>query len=70
LRARAVDTPLSVLLYELILASAHAPQAFERILVADGWVQIVRGQGPRDPDTFDVSRISSHMASSLLTTTT
>jgi predicted O-methyltransferase YrrM len=70
-RARGrIDTPLSVLLFELILASAYAPQAFEQVLVADGWAQVVRGRGSLDPDTFDVSRIYSSMASSLLTTTT
>jgi predicted O-methyltransferase YrrM len=67
---RRVDTPLSVLLFELILASAYAPQAFEEILVADGWAQVVRGRARLDPDTFDVSRVYSDMAGSLLTTTT
>jgi hypothetical protein len=70
-RARGkVDTPLSVLLFELILASAYAPQAFAEILVADGWAQVVRGREALDPDTFDVSQVYSELAGSLLTTTT
>jgi predicted O-methyltransferase YrrM len=67
---RQVDTPLSVLVFELILASAYAPQAFGEILVADRWAQVVRGQGTLDPDTFNVSQIYSQMAGSLLTVTT
>jgi predicted O-methyltransferase YrrM len=70
-RARGkVDTPLSVLLFELILASAYAPQAFAEILVADGWAQVVRGREALDPDTFDVSQVYSELAGSLLTATT
>jgi cephalosporin hydroxylase len=67
---RRVDTPLSVLLFELILASAYAPQVIEEILVADGWAQVLRGRETVDPDTFDVSQVYSDMAGSLLTTTT
>jgi predicted O-methyltransferase YrrM len=67
---RKVDTPLSVLLFELILAAAYAPQVIEEILVADGWAQAVRGREAVDPDTFEVSRLYTDLAGSLLTTTT
>jgi predicted O-methyltransferase YrrM len=63
-------TPLSVLLFELILASAYAPRLFTEIVVTDGWAHVVRGPQEVDPDTFDLSRVYSDMAGALLTTTT
>jgi hypothetical protein len=63
-------TPLSVLLFELVLASAYAPQLFDEIVIADGWAHVVRGSESIDPDTFDVSHVYSDTARRLLTTTT
>jgi predicted O-methyltransferase YrrM len=67
---RQADTPLSVLLFELILASAYAPQLIEEILVADGWAQVVRGRKAVASGTFDISKVYTDLAGSLLTTTT
>jgi predicted O-methyltransferase YrrM len=60
------ETPLSVLLFELVLASAYAPDIFAEIVIANGWAHVVRGDRDLDPSAFDVSRIYSDWAGSLI----
>jgi predicted O-methyltransferase YrrM len=62
-------TPLSVLLFELVLAAAYAPRLFAEIVIADGWAHVVRGSETIDPDAFDVSQVYSERAGRLLATT-
>jgi hypothetical protein len=59
-------TPLSVLLFELILASAYAPDVFAEIMITNGWAHVVRGDRDLDPRAFDVSRIYSDTARALI----
>jgi hypothetical protein len=59
-------TPLSVLLFELTLASAYAPDVFAEIVITNGWAHVVRGDRDLDPRTFDVSRIYSDTARALI----
>ena len=66
---RPSDTPLSVLLFELILASAYAPELFAEIVVTDGWAHVVRGPGNMDPDAFDLSHVYSDAAARLIART-
>ena len=60
------DVPLSVLLFELILASAYAPTVFGEITVSDDWACVVRGPGAVDAATFDVSQVYSAAARTLI----
>ena len=47
------ETPLSVLVFELVLANAHRPEAIERVDVDRDWTLVTRG--PRDLDaSFDL----------------
>jgi hypothetical protein len=64
------ETPLSVLLFELVLASAYAPEIFAEIVIANGWAHIVRGERDVDPSAFDVSRIYTDRARALIGRTT
>jgi hypothetical protein len=59
-------TPLSVLLFELVLGSAYAPAVFAEIVITNGWAHVVRGDGDVDPPAFDVSRIYSDTARALI----
>ena len=63
---RQAATPLSVLVLELVLASAYAPELFPEIVVADGWAHVVRGPADADPDTFDLSHVYSDAARALI----
>jgi predicted O-methyltransferase YrrM len=63
---RPAATPLSVLVFELVLASAYAPELFTEIVVADGWAHVVRGPEDADPETFDLSRVYSDAARALI----
>jgi predicted O-methyltransferase YrrM len=60
------ESPLSVFLFELILASAYHPDVFVELLVTDAWAQVVRGPGVLDPDTFDVSQAYSKRSRRLI----
>jgi hypothetical protein len=60
------DTPLSVMLFELVLAAAYAPELFAEVRVIDDWAYVVRGPGPIDPETFDLSRVYTANARRLL----
>ena len=63
---RPAATPLSVLVFELVLASAYAPELFPEIVVADGWAHVVRGGDNVNPDTFDLSHVYSDAARRLI----
>ena len=63
------STPLSVLLFEIILASAYAPDLFAELVITDGWAHVVRGAGPIDPETFDLSSMYSASAQTLISRT-
>jgi hypothetical protein len=47
--------PLSLLIFELMLASAYRPLVVEAIEVSKGWALVRRGPKEIDPDTFDLS---------------
>lgn len=59
-------TPLSVLLLELVLGSAYAPDVIAEIVITNGWAHVVRGDRDLDPDAFDVSGIYSDTARALI----
>jgi cephalosporin hydroxylase len=59
-------TPLTVLLFELVLASAYAPDVFPEVFVTDNWAYVVRGPGAIDRDGFDVTSVYSAGAAQLL----
>jgi predicted O-methyltransferase YrrM len=48
-------TPLSVLLFELMLVSAHHPKMIDQILIRPGLALVRRGSEVIDPGSFDVS---------------
>jgi predicted O-methyltransferase YrrM len=60
------DTPLSVMLFELVLAAAFVPDVFTEIVVTHGWACVERGPGVVDPETFDLSRVYSYFARTLI----
>ena len=59
-------TPLSVMLFEIVLAAAYAPDLFTEIVVTNDWASVERGPGAIDPETFDLSRVYSNFARTLL----
>jgi predicted O-methyltransferase YrrM len=61
-----IRTPLSVLVFELVLAVAYAPAVFSELIIADGMVQVVRGPGAISQTPFDLSRVYSDRARDLL----
>ena len=61
-------TPLSVMLFQLILASTYAPSSVEQIVVSDGWASITRGPADLDPSTFALSDTYSDKAADLIAT--
>jgi hypothetical protein len=63
------ETPLTVLLFELVLASAYAPSVVAEMVVADGWAHVVRGPADIDASTFDASCLYSPTAGSLIART-
>ena len=58
--------PLTVLLFELVLASAYVPLVFGEVFVSNDWAYCVRGPGEVDPATFDVSSAYSAPAGRLI----
>lgn len=51
------EVPLTVLVFELILASAHAPGIVARVTADREWVAVVRGDVEVNADTFDLSAL-------------
>jgi hypothetical protein len=64
--ARHDPDPLSVLLFELVLAPAYARDVFAEIVIANGWAHVVRGDRDLDADAFDASGIDSETARALI----
>jgi hypothetical protein len=48
-------TPLSVLLFELMLVCAHRPMLIEEVVIKKGLAIVRRGPEEIDPTSFDVS---------------
>jgi predicted O-methyltransferase YrrM len=48
-------TPLSVLVFELMLVAAHHPAMIDQIVLEPGWALVRRGPEAIDPGSFDVS---------------
>lgn len=59
------QSPLSVLLFEVILAAAYAPTAFAEVTIARDWARIVRGPAPL-PSNFDLATAVPENMRSLL----
>jgi len=66
---RVAEAPLSVLLLQLVLASAYAPELMAEIVIADGWAQVTRGDAQVDPDRFDVRDLYTDAAGQLIART-
>ncbi len=47
--------PLSLLIFELILASVYRPLVVEAIEIRKGWALVRRGPKELEPDSFDIS---------------
>ncbi len=60
------ETPLTVLLFELLLACARAPGMVAEVRVQRGWALIVRGSDEVDVDTFDVSELTDERGRDLV----
>jgi hypothetical protein len=52
---RPVEVPLTVLVFELILACAYEPRVVARVTTDRDWVAVVRGDADLDADSFDIS---------------
>jgi predicted O-methyltransferase YrrM len=65
-RGESARTPLSIMLFELVLASTYAPETFSEVFVTDGWAYVVRGPGAIDAASFDLSRVYTDFARTLL----
>jgi cephalosporin hydroxylase len=49
------ETPLAILLFELMCACAHRPKLIAEIAIQKGWAIVRRGPEAIDPGSFDVS---------------
>lgn len=47
--------PITVLLFELVLACAYSPELVEEISIHDRWAAVARGNRSVDADEFDIS---------------
>jgi predicted O-methyltransferase YrrM len=65
-RGESARTPLSIMLFELILAAAYAPEIFSEVFVTDNWAYVTRGPGALDGATFDLSAVYTDFARTLL----
>jgi predicted O-methyltransferase YrrM len=63
------EPPLTVLLFELLLASAYAPSLVAEVLVTDNLAHVVRGPAEIDHSDFDVSELYSDAARLLIART-
>jgi predicted O-methyltransferase YrrM len=61
------EAPLSVLVFELTLAAAYAPELVAEVGAWDGWAYAVRGPEPVDPDRFALSSTYPESAAALIT---
>jgi hypothetical protein len=61
------EVPLTVLVFELILASAHAPGVVGRVVADREWVAVTRGDVEVDADTFDLSSLYGPRGRALVT---
>ncbi len=57
--------PLTVLLFELVLASADAPDLVADVSIRDAWAEVVRGPAPAD-GTFRLDSILSEYGARLI----
>jgi len=60
------DIPLTVLVFELILACAQRPSAVSNVSVYKNWVVVTRGDAELDSGTFDVAACYGPKARSLV----
>ncbi len=60
------ETPLSVLLFELMLAAAHRPALIAEIAIRRGLAIVRRGPEAIDPGSFDVSAIYGKVGRDLM----
>jgi hypothetical protein len=65
-RGESARAPLSIMLFELVLAAAYAPETFSEVFVTDGWAYVTRGPGAIDAASFDLSRVYSDFARALI----
>ena len=49
------EIPLTVVVFELILACAHRPNVVENVDVYKNWAVVTRGDAELDAETFDIS---------------
>jgi len=50
------ETPMTVLVFELVMACAAAPKIISRVTADHDWVIVERGSAPIDAASFDVSK--------------
>lgn len=59
-------TPLTVLVFEIVIASAHNPGLIERVEIDRAWAVIRRGPEPADPGSFDVGELGGPTGQELI----
>lgn len=59
-------TPLSVLVFEALVAAAHAPEAIAEIKIDRWWAIITRGPASLEPGSFDLRRLLGPTGEELL----
>jgi hypothetical protein len=61
------EVPMTVLVFELVMACAAAPGAIASITANRNWVVVERGGEPLDPESFDLSTCYGPRARALVT---
>ena len=62
----AIGTPLTVLVFELVLACAAAPRIITNVAINRNYAVITRGEAELAPGPFDLASCYGHRAASLL----
>lgn len=60
------ETPLTVFVFELLLACARAPGVIAEVRVHKGWARVVRGTEAIDDRAFDVSELTDRRGRDLV----
>ena len=66
LREPTIDKPLTLLVFELVLACAAAPRIIADVAINRNYAVITRGEAELAPGPFDLASCYGHRAASLL----
>jgi hypothetical protein len=62
------EVPLSVMVFEMVLACAYSPAVISDVTTSRNWALITRGEADLDSDSFDLSQCYGTRGRALVTT--